>query len=74
MKAQNERLLTWLKGGYAINPMTALKTLGIFRLAARINDIQDRVEIQRGWIEVTNKFGETCRVREYWIDKQAGQL
>ena len=68
MKAQNERLIIWFQHGYRVNPMTALKTLGIFRLAARINDIKDRIDIQKGWIEVTNKFGETCRVREYWTN------
>jgi len=70
MKSQNERLLIWFKHGYRVNPRLAESTLGIARLASRINEIKDRVEIQKGWLEVKNKFGEKCRVREYWVNKK----
>ncbi len=69
MKSQEERLLRYLKEGYRVNRLLALQTLGIFELSARLIGIQDRIDIQKGWIEVTNKFGEKCRVREYWSNK-----
>lgn len=68
MKPQNTRLLNFLKKGYRVNPKLALQTMGINRLASRINEIKDQVPIEKGWIKVTNKFGETCRVREYWTN------
>ena len=64
---QNERLKIWLKSGKKISPLTAWKDLGIYRLAARISDIQDQVEIKRGWLTVANQYGEKVKVREYWV-------
>ena len=64
---QNERLLLWLKSGKKISPLTAWKDLGIYRLAARINDIQDQIEIKRDWLEVENQYGEKIKVKEYWV-------
>lgn len=37
---QNDRLLLWLWAGRSITPLGALKKWGIFRLAARINDLR----------------------------------
>ena len=53
--------------GKKINPLTSWRELGIYRLSARINEIAKTIEVQRGWKEVTNKHGETVKVREYWI-------
>lgn len=64
---QNERLLDYLENGYRVNPLTAWKELGIYRLAARIADIQGLIDIKRDWLEVKNQFGELVRVREYWV-------
>ena len=67
MKSQNKRLRNYLEAGYRVNPRLARDTLSIERLAARINDLKDLIPIQKGWIKVKNKFGESCRVREYWL-------
>ena len=39
MKSQNQQVLDWLKKG-SITALEALLTLGICRLAARINDLR----------------------------------
>jgi len=68
MKSQNKRLLTALKAGQVIDPMYALSQLGIFRLAARIYDLNETgVTIKREWRKVFNRFGEETKVRVYWI-------
>lgn len=64
---QRERLARWLKSGKSINPLTSWKQLGIYRLAARINELQKTMDIKRQWIEVENQHGEIVRVKEYWI-------
>lgn len=65
--SQNTRLLDYLKSGKRINPLTSWRELGIYRLAARVNEIKEFVNIQRGWLEVKNQHGELVKVREYWI-------
>ena len=40
MKTQNQRILTYLKSGRPLTPMTALNKFGCFRLAARIADLR----------------------------------
>lgn len=65
---QNERLISYLKSGKRISPLISWRELGIYRLAARINEIQDQIDIQRGWIDVENQHGETIKVREYWSE------
>lgn len=37
---QTDRLLAWLKTGKTIDPMEALRELGIYRLAARVRDLR----------------------------------
>ena len=40
MKTQNQRILTYLKSGKPLTPITALNRFGCFRLAARIADLR----------------------------------
>lgn len=69
MKTQCDRLLSRLERG-PVEPMTALNELGIFRLAARVNDLRNAGhKITSGSINVSNRFGESCRVAQYRLDK-----
>ena len=61
---QSERLKNYLEAGKKINQLTCWKELGIYRLAARINELKDQINIQRGWLEVVNRHGEKTKVRE----------
>lgn len=67
MTTQCDRLHEALKLG-PVNPMQAWAELGIYRAAARAADLRDRgVPVKTRKVEVKNRFGETCRVAEYYL-------
>lgn len=69
MRSQCDRLLSRLERG-PVDPMVALNDLGCFRLAARIRDLRDAGhKIAKQTVEVTNRFGESCRVASYRLEK-----
>ena len=65
---QADRLLTELRSGRAIDPLTAWVKLGIYRLSAVIFELR-----RIGWSirmerrPVKNRFGEECRVGFYTL-------
>lgn len=68
-KTQAGRLLDALLDGMAVTRLSALTELGIFELSARIKDLEAIGHtIQRKTVEVTNRWGEKTRVKQYWID------
>nr|DAU28809.1 MAG TPA: helix-turn-helix domain protein [Caudoviricetes sp.] len=70
VETQCARVLKYLKENESITAMEALNELGIFRLASRICDLrQSGVEISDRWKEVENRFGEKCRIKEYFLAK-----
>lgn len=70
VETQCARVLRYLKENESITAMEALNELGIFRLASRICDLrQSGIEISDRWKEVENRFGEKCRIKEYFFAK-----
>lgn len=68
MRSQTDRLIERLKEG-PVNPLQSWTELGIYRLGARVYDAKARgINISKRTIKVKNKFGENCRVAEYFID------
>ena len=66
MSPQAEKLLKYLKKNKTIQPLEALKELGIYRLSARILDLRkEGVNIVTNRITVKNRFKEKCLVAEY---------
>jgi hypothetical protein len=66
---QAQRLLQYLKDA-PINPLESWRSLGIYRLAARINDLRNvGHNITKTMIKVKNLYGETVKVAEYQLDK-----
>lgn len=64
-KTQCENILAWLKRGYALTPLDALKHFGCFRLGARIWDLK-----QEGYnISTTLRFIDGKRFAEYHLVK-----
>ena len=64
-RPQCERILARLKSG-PLTQIEALGELGVLRLASRINDLKNAGHcIHKQMIEVTNRFGEKCRVAQY---------
>lgn len=70
---QRQRVLDYMREHGCINPLESWQQIGVYRLAARINELhKSGVGIVREWVEVPNRYGETCRVRMYSIAK--GQM
>ena len=66
---QNERLLGWLYENKTISPMEALDGLGIYRLSARILELRKLgYDIKTHKIEITNRYGDICRVAKYVME------
>lgn len=67
--SQCARILSHLEQRGSIDPMEAMLDLGVYRLAARINDLKaDGHSINSEMVTVQNRFGEDCRVARYSID------
>lgn len=67
--SQCQRLLARLERG-PITPMDAWVELGIYRLAARVADLKDAGhKIVKQTVNVANRFGESCRVAMYSLEK-----
>lgn len=67
---QCERLLKRLEVG-PVDPMVALSELGIYRLAARAFDLKESgYPVIKQTVEVTNRFGESCRVAQYRLERK----
>jgi hypothetical protein len=64
MDSQTKQLLQHLRDHRCIQPMTALRQLGIYRLAARIKDLRDE-----GHEIITDRVGQK-RIAEYTLIKE----
>ena len=64
MESQTKQLLQHLRDHKCIQPMTALRQLGIYRLAARIKDLRDE-----GHEIITDRVGQK-RIAEYTLIKE----
>lgn len=71
---QCERLLSWLETGKTIDPMGALRELGIYRLAARVRDLREAghpIDMKR--VDVTCSDGTVASVARYSMVKELAQ-
>lgn len=67
---QCERIRKYLNDFGAITQFQALSDLGIMRLASRISEMRKAGEaIGDRIIEVKNRYGEICHVKQYYIEK-----
>lgn len=67
MKSQNDRILAALKAG-PLDPLAAWNDYGVYRLGARIFDLREAGHnILKRTKLVSNRYGESCRVAEYYI-------
>lgn len=68
MNGQNEMVLSYMKQFGSITPFDAMQDLGCMRLSARIKNLRDAGHpIGRRWRTCTNRFGNTVRFAEYFI-------
>lgn len=68
---QNKRILDYLDQYGSITQYEAFFDLGIMRLASRISDLRRKgYPIASEMVGVKNRFGETCRVKKYTLEKE----
>lgn len=68
---QNQRILAYLDAHESITQIEALNALGIMRLASRISDLRKKgCPITSELVEVRNRYGETCRVKRYSMQRE----
>ena len=68
---QNKRILEYIERKGGITQLEAWKHCGVMRLASRISDLRSRgYSFDCDWIEVTNQFGEKCRVKRYKFEEE----
>ena len=67
---QKARLLKWFQDGKKITRLSALTELGIFELSARVIELENAGNvIARKSAKITNRWGESCTVKEYWMEE-----
>lgn len=67
---QNQRILSDLKRGWRVTQAKAYERHGIVRLPSRIYDLKQMgYPIKKEMIAVRNRYGETCYVAEYRLEK-----
>ena len=68
---QNKRIIYYIEKHGGITQAEAWIHCGVMRLASRISDLRRLGHaIVSDWVEVTNQFGEKCRVKRYKFEKE----
>jgi hypothetical protein len=71
---QEERVYRYLSVTPTITPLEAWSALGVYRLAAVIHKLRaQNLDIVNETADVTNRFGEPCRVAKYRLIKAGEQ-
>ena len=68
MNHQSKRVLEYMKEHETLEPMEAWSVLGVYRLAARVNELRkEGVQIETDRVRYTNKFGEKVSYAKYTL-------
>ena len=68
---QNQRILDYLDKWGSITQIEALRDISVMRLASRISDMRRLgYSFSSEMVEVTNKYGEKCRVKRYRLKEE----
>lgn len=68
---QCERVLKYMQDFGSINPMQAIKDLGVYRLGARIYDLKKEGHpIRRRMVSGKNRYGEAVSFAEYRLEDE----
>lgn len=63
---QCDRILNYMMEFGSITQLEALRDLGCFRLASRINDLKKKgYKIRREMVDVNNRYGEVVQIARY---------
>ena len=70
--SQKKKVLRHLETFGSIDPVQALQEYGVFRLAARIDELRrDAYEIETHLVKTVNRFGEDVRFGRYVLHRPA---
>lgn len=68
-ETQKQRLMEFFKSGKKITSLDALSQLGIYRLSARMSELENvGIPISRERIQITNRYGQEVRIKRYWVE------
>lgn len=70
IETQKKKVLRHLQRFGSIDPVQALQEYGVFRLAARIEELRQENEIATHLVKTVNRFGEEVRYARYVLVKQ----
>lgn len=66
---QKARLMNYFRTGMKITSLEALTELGIYRLSARLSELESSgIPISREGTKVVNRYGEEVYIKRYWIE------
>lgn len=66
---QKARLMNYFRTGKKITSLEALTELGIYRLSARLSELESSgIPISREGTKVVNRYGEEVYIKRYWIE------
>lgn len=66
---QAARVVKYIEDFGSITTLEAVNDLGILRLASRVSELRKKgFNIKSEFIEVKNRYGETCRVKRYSME------
>ena len=69
---QREKILQFIDEHGSITALTAMRSLGIMRLASRINEIRESgVDIVSVYVSTTNRYNEPTRYVRYMRKERA---
>ena len=69
---QCERILKYMRDFGSINPMQAMKDLGVMRLAARVEDLKKAgYKIIRRTVKGRNRYGNPVSFAEYRLEENS---
>ena len=74
---QKARLMNYFKTGKKITSLEALTELGIYRLSARLSELESSgIPISREGTKVVNRYGEEVYIKRYWVEpyRKASEL
>jgi len=66
---QKKKILRHLETFGSIDPVQAMQEYGVFRLAARIDELRKEYEIRTHLVKTVNRFGEEVRYGRYVLVK-----
>lgn len=72
-RTQCNLLLAHFESGGSLTAMEAAKLYSVGRLAARVSDLRrSGYPIKGDMVSVKNQFGDTCRVKRYYMGSGSG--